>query len=414
MNRRVGAAFEGYRELARRLERIAGDERLRSERRDLLRFQAAEIDGVDLAEDEEIELRRRRDVLRHAGALQEALGGGAALLSEEEGAAAEAVARCRRLLEGIASWEPAAAGWLAELAEAGIRIAEVARALRERVDRIEADPTTLDRVEERLARLERLCRKYGSDSRAVLAARRRIQGELDELQSDEAGRDELEERVTAALEAYRREAIVLSAARAAWGSLLSDRVRNELKGLALPNARFEVALERRGRDGSPLVLEGRPVDFSAAGVDHVTFRFSANPGEEPGDLARIASGGELSRVYLALQLAAREQDGGGPTRVFDEVDAGIGGAEAAALGEKLSRLAEEAQILVVTHLPQVASHGDRHLRVRKILQGERTTVAVDPLEGSARVDEVARMLAGKRVTDLSRSHARELIDSAGG
>ncbi|HEY4573374.1 MAG TPA: DNA repair protein RecN, partial [Thermoanaerobaculia bacterium] len=190
----------------------------------------------------------------------------------------------------------------------------------------------------------------------------------------------------------------------------------ELKDLGLARARLAVALERRRRAGSPLVLdegkgEGEETDFGRDGVDQVVFLFAPNPGEPPRPLARIASGGELSRIHLALQLASRGESAH-PTLVFDEVDTWIGGAEAAALGAKLQRLAKGGQILAVTHLPQVASYGDLHFRVSKKVDGGRTSVKVEELEGKARVEEVARMLAGKQITDTSLSHARELIAGA--
>jgi DNA repair protein RecN (Recombination protein N) len=180
----------------------------------------------------------------------------------------------------------------------------------------------------------------------------------------------------------------------------------------MARARFEVELTNRRKEGSRLELEGEPVDFSELGYDQVVFKLAANPGEEMQPLASSASGGELSRFYLALQLAAR--NGGAkdsPTLVFDEVDAGVGGAEAAILGDKLQRLADGAQILAVTHLAQVASHADRHFRVQKRVSRGRTATRVDRLTEPERVEEVARMLAGKRVTSLSRSHAEELISS---
>jgi len=190
-------------------------------------------------------------------------------------------------------------------------------------------------------------------------------------------------------------------------------VHKELSDLAMAKARFAVRLERPSDESSPLSIDGRPVAVGAAGIDEVAFELTANPGEEPRPLARVASGGELSRVYLSLQLAIGNAPGSRPTLVYDEVDAGIGGAEAAALGRKLQRLADERQILVVTHLPQVASFGDRHLRIQKRVVRERTEMGVETLDEAGRVDEVARMLAGRKVTELSRSHAEELIAGAG-
>ncbi|HSU83957.1 MAG TPA: DNA repair protein RecN, partial [Thermoanaerobaculia bacterium] len=213
------------------------------------------------------------------------------------------------------------------------------------------------------------------------------------------------------LAAYREAALALSKAREGWGKALTERIEGELKDLGLARARLSVALERRRRAGSPLVIDGEETDFGRDGVDQVVFLFAPNPGEPPRPLARIASGGELSRIHLALQLASRGESAH-PTLVFDEVDTGIGGAEAAALGAKLQRLAKGGQILAVTHLPQVASHGDLHFKVSKKVDGGRTSVKVEELEGKARVEEVARMLAGKQITDTSLSHARELIAGA--
>ena len=271
--------------------------------------------------------------------------------------------------------------------------------------------------------------------------------ELAELELDAEGREELEREVAAALDAYRKQALALSAGRRAWGGRLAAAIEAELGDLGLGKARLEARLERRRLDDSPLHLppgdeatgdeEGgdggdptMPVEFGATGIDQVVFYFAPNPGEEPRPLSVIASGGELSRIYLALQLAvlagepaspakspARRDGGtadgaGGPTLVFDEVDVGIGGAQAAALGRKLQRLAGGYQVLVVTHLPQVASFGDHHFKVAKEVRGERTFTRVEPLGAEERAAEVARMLAGERTTDLSLSHARELLGAA--
>ncbi len=440
----VAAAHGEVERLGARLERLTGDDRQRRERLELLRYQADEIDAARLQPGEETALRSERDVLRHAEAIARAVGTTAALLSEEEGSAVERLARGRSLLEGVEAWEPGAREWRAELEELRIRAAELATTLARRLDGLEADPDRLDEVEQRLAVVDRLCRKYGGRLAAagtaeVLAQRREIAAELAELEGDADDRDELAARHAEALGRYRDLALELSERRAGWGRELVARIEAELADLALSRARLEVRLERRRREGSPLILDGEPLDFGPAGLDAVVFLFSPNPGEEARPLARIASGGELSRIYLALQLAALApsaadaanaadavgagQDGDlsedrfevelRPTLVFDEVDAGIGGAEAAALGHKLQRLARGGgQILAVTHLPQVASHGDLHFKVSKQVADGRTSVAVEPLAARARVEEVARMLAGSEVTKLSLSHARELIDGA--
>jgi DNA repair protein RecN (Recombination protein N) len=410
---RVAEAFDHYTRLAERLERLSGDDRMRRERLDLLRFQAGEIDAAKVRAGEEVELRAERDVLRNAETIARSLGTAATLLFDEEGAAVERIARAQALLAEVEMWEPQAAAWGSELEEVRIRLSEMARAVQHRLDGLEADPARLDAVEERLAVLERLVRKHGGDTAAVLARRAEIEAELAELEGDDVDRDELAAKVAAALGEYRQAALALSKAREAWGKALVERIEGELKDLGLARARLAVALEKRRRAGSPLVLEGEEVDFGRDGVDQVVFLFAPNPGEPPRPLARIASGGELSRIHLALQLASRgEAEKANPTLVFDEVDTGIGGAEAAALGAKLQRLAKGGQILAVTHLPQVASHADLHFKVSKQVEEGRTSVRVEELAAETRVEEVARMLAGRKVTDLSLSHARELIAGA--
>src|SRR5947209_9874947 len=395
---RVAAAFDLYTRLAERLERLSGDDRMRRERLDLLRFQAGEIDAARVRAGEEVELRAERDVLRNAETIARALGTAATLLFDEEGAAVERVARAQALLAEVEVWEPQAAAWGSELEEVRIRLSEMARAVQHRLGGLEADPARLDAVEERLAVLERLVRRHGGDTAAVLARRAEIEAELAELEGDDVNRDELAAKVAAALGEYRDAALSLSQAREAWGRALVERIEGELKDLGLARARLAVALERRRRTASPLVLENEEVDFGRDGVDQVVFLFAPNPGEPPRPLARIASGGEAEKAN--------------PTLVFDEVDSGIGGAEAAALGAKLQRLARGGQILAVTHLPQVASHADLHFKVSKQVDAGRTSVRVEALAAETRAEEVARMLAGKKVTDLSLSHARELIAGA--
>jgi DNA repair protein RecN (Recombination protein N) len=414
---RAGDAFTRHARLSERLARLTGDERLRRERIELLRFQAAEIDAARPRAGEDEELRQEREVLRHAEAIARALGTAFGLLLDDEGAAAERVARGQALLAGIGAWEPQAAAWEAELEEVRIRLTELATTLGRRLDGLDADPARLDAVEERLALLERLCRRHGGDLGQVLARRGEMAAELAELEGDAGNQDELQAKAEAALAEYREAALALSAARRGWGEALATRIEAELKDLGLARARLAVRLERRRRAGSALTVDGEAVEFGPRGIDQVTLLFAPNPGEEARPLARIASGGELSRLHLALQLAAGPGAGARaaaarPTLVFDEIDAGIGGAEAAALGRKLQRLAAGGQILAVTHLPQVASHADVHFRVRKTLTAGRTSVQVEKLPPRARVEEVARMLAGDKLTQLSLSHAEELIAGA--
>ena len=235
------------------------------------------------------------------------------------------------------------------------------------------------------------------------------------MSGDEEGLQELETRVAEALESYRERAVELSKARRLWARRLEGRVAADLRELAFGKAVFEVQQRHRRKESSSLVIAGEPVEFGEQGLDQVVFMFSPNPGEELRPLAKVASGGELSRLYLAVQLAARgdqEEAANTTTLVFDEVDAGISGAEAAVLGSKLRRLAAGGQVLAVTHLPQVASQADCHYKVSKLVDRGRTRTHIERLQDDGRVEEVARMLAGSEITELSLSHARELIVGA--
>jgi DNA repair protein RecN (Recombination protein N) len=406
----VKARWDDWAELEARRRRMSGDERLRYERIDLLRFQRTEIDEADLQAGEEEGLRARRDQLRHREAIQGALGGSLSLLFEGDGSAAEAVARSQNLLDEVGEWEPETEEWRAELEEARIRIEEVSRSLRSRLDDAPADPAELDSIESRLAFIDRLSRKYGATTNEVLEHRERIRAELEDLEGNEEDAKALEKGVAEALDWYRDAAERLSAARAAWGVSLVEAIQRELEELAMRQAVLEVDLDTARRENSPLLLDGKPVEFSSEGYDRVSFLLQANPGEQKGPVARVASGGELSRIYLALQLAA----GGGseadrPTLIFDEVDAGIGGSEASALGRKLRSLSAGGQILAVTHLPQVASAGHRHFHVEKSVDDDRTRAVVERLDEDRRAEEVARMLSGEAVTETSLSHARDLL-----
>ena len=409
----VAEAYDVYRAAAARLERLTGDDRARSERIDFLRFQVSEIDAAHVEAREEETLRQDRRVLRHSEAIQQALASAGALLFDRDGAAYESLSGALQALREVEAWEPEATGWVSELDELSIRLGEIEASLKRRLEVIEADPDRLNAIEDRLATLERLFRKHGATSVEVLEKRAALAAELDELESDESALEELEAEVASTLDVYRHAAEELSAARRKWSERLAAGVGKELRDLALAKARFVVRLERRRRAGSPLEVAGEGVEFSELGYDHVVYQFSPNPGEEPRPLAKVASGGELSRLYLAVQLASRgRRRGSSTTLVFDEVDAGVGGAEAAELGAKLKRLARRGQILAVTHLPQVASFADRHFKVHKRVKKGRTHTAIQQLGDDARVEEIARMLAGSEVTELSRSHARELIVGA--
>ncbi|MFQ5527364.1 MAG: DNA repair protein RecN [Thermoanaerobaculia bacterium] len=414
---RVSRRFEAVEAALARWERLTGNEKLRLERIDLLQFQIEEIDGSRVNEGEEVQLRRDRDLLRNAEQIAEALGGSLGELYDGDDSAADRLGRSARSLAEITAWMPESVRWGEALQEMLARLEDLVGELRTELARAEADPARLNEIEDRLVTLDRLFRKYGATTQDVLHHRARIEDELRDLTVDEEDQAELEAHVSRLIESYRGVALELSARRVEWGTKLATEVHKELGELAMGKAEFSVQLERRKREDSRLRLEGVATDYAASGIDQVSFHLRANPGEAEGPVAKVASGGELARLYLALQLAVGSKgragesavDAAQPVLIFDEVDTGIGGAEAAALGRKLQRLAAHGQILAVTHLPQVASYAARHYRVSKKTRDRRTRISVAPLSKSDRVEEVARMLAGEEITDLSRSHAEELI-----
>ncbi len=408
---RCAEAYQRYVEAKERWELVVGNDRARAERIDLLRFQSSEIDDAGIQAGEEVALRARRETLRNAEAIGRALDQATEALDGDEGALSRlgSVQSQLRQLEGF---DPEAPDWLGELEEVRIRLDDLAATLRSRLGAVEAEPGELDAIEDRLVLLERLMRKYGETSEEILEHAQRIGEELFELDADESRREELEHEVQDSLARYRVAAEALSKHRRRWAKRLERELQAQLADLALPNARFGVDLDVRRREGSAFEVDGGGAEFGPLGYDRVTFRFSPNPGEGMRPLARIASGGELARVFLALQIVLRgEGEAEGATLVFDEVDAGIGGHEATAVGRKLRQLASGGQLLAVTHLPQVASCSHQHFRVRKGTQKGRTRVAVESLRADARVEEVARML-GETASAVSREHAQEMIAEA--
>ncbi len=392
-------SYETRRALREERDALAqGGDRALAER-EFARFALAEIEAATLEAGEDDRLRERRDVLGNAERIADALTRARAALEDERGAV-DALGDATHGLTSIARFG-AAFATLAESAgalqaDANVLAAEIARAL----DDVELDPGELEAVSERLDAIETLKKKYGASIEAVLAARDRFAATLEQ----DVGRDErlaaLERELTALDAAIARDAAALRAERAAAIPLCEERVADELHALAMPAARFAVALE-------PLE------EIAAHGGERIEFRFSANPGEPERALARIASGGERSRVLLALVVVLADRHDA-RTFVFDEIDAGIGGATAVAVGARLQRLAGVAQVVCVTHLAQIASWADTHYVLRKYDDGGETTIEVVPLQADDdRLAEIARMLSGD-TKRISLEHAATLVASTRG
>lgn len=387
--------FAAWRATGEHLARLTEAERERTRRLDLLRYQAREIDEAQLRSGEEEELAAERLLLQNAERLAAAASGGYEALYAADGAVCAVLGRVAGELEGLAGIDPEL-GQLAEtLRQSLYTLEDAAAQLRGHLGRISCEPGRQDQIEERLALLTALKRKYGGSVTEILAQQAAITAELNELEHAEETRAALEAELAARLDALLATGRRLGAARQEAGERLGAAMQCELADLAMSGARFELQL-------TPLPEPG------PHGLERGEFLLAPNRGETLLPLARIASGGELSRILLALKRITPGRDQV-PTLVFDEVDAGIGGATATAVGEKLRAVSRTAQVLCVTHLPQVAAGAGRHFLVSKHEVAGRTVTGVELLDGEARVVEMARMLGGAQVTDTTLAHARELI-----
>jgi DNA repair protein RecN (Recombination protein N) len=303
------------------------------------------------------------------------------------------------------------AGARERLTEARVHAEEVAREVRELVSNLAEDPSELEAVESRLHRLEQLMLKYGSPLERVLEHRDELMAERLDLDGVEDRLSEAEAAAAASLAEYDRRAGRLDAARREAGRSLTEAVEAVLAKLDMAGTTLRFRWQPRPDDRSPLRRDGQPVAFDEGGVDLCELQIAANPGEEPRSMARIASGGELSRIHLAVRtVLLGPRRGSGLTLLFDEVDSGLGGTAAAALAGLLADLAVQHQVLVVTHLPQVAARAAHHHRVEKVPLDGRAVTRVRVLDPDGREEEIARMLSGGQLTATARSHARTLLE----
>jgi DNA repair protein RecN (Recombination protein N) len=390
----VAAAHERLRETVYRLEELESNAREIAQRADFLRFQAEEIEGAKLKAEEEEELEveaRRLDHAEELARLSEQLHAG---LYADEDALAGRLAELRRLLDQLHRIDASFADARDALESAYYAIDEVGRGMGDYGSRIEHDPVRLDRVRQRQDLLYRLKSKYGATLEEVLAVGARARAELGQLESAGLDRAALQRAAGQAQAELDGAAARLTSSRTAAANRLADAMNRMLPELGMSGGRFVVELAELPAAGPH-------------GRESVEFRITVNPGFEPRPIAKVASGGELSRVMLALKsiLAAVDRV---PTLVFDEIDAGIGGRVARPVADTLRRVAEHHQVFVITHLPQIASRADHHLLVEKS-GGDRTVTTVTALEPEARVREIARLLGGDPESSVSLQHARELL-----
>lgn len=384
------------------LERTAFEARGRDRERrlELLEHYVAELEALDPQADEPRRLAEERRRMAALGRLAEGTAQVEGLLAGEAGDVTAALGRAQSVLRQLATLDAALAVPERLIEEAAIACREAVSTLRRYGESLEADPARQEQIESRLAALEDAARKHRVDTAALPEVRERLAGELAELRAGAVNLAELERRLSAARETRDRAAARLAAARRGAAAALDARVTALMQGLGMPGGVFATRLEAREAAGC-----------GEHGTDDIEFLVSANPGQPPRPLAKVASGGELSRISLALQVATLNATHL-PCLIFDEVDAGVGGAVAEMVGRQLRALAGSRQVLCVTHLAQVAAQAERQLRVSKRTTGDATQTAVHSLEGTDRIEEVARMLGGAQITARTRDHAREMLESA--
>lgn len=397
LRREYAACFARYQELTELLERFEQEQQERVRRRELLVYQRDELLAADLRSGEQEQLEEERRLLAHAERLGMAAGGVFEGLYNSDAALLGELRRMAAVIRDAAQIDPALLESAEQLQGAYLQLEDAALFLGKYVDRIETDPERLRRIEDRLDQLGRLQKKYAPGLEGLLTFLADLEGELALLEEGDCSREERERELAALGEEVRALGQRLSAARREAAGRLEAALAEEVRQLAMPHAVVTVQFE--------------PYDQPrVSGLERVEFLFSPNPGETVRPLARVASGGELSRLMLSFKQILPE--GESATLVFDEVDTGVGGAVADMIGRKLSHVAADQQVFCITHLPQVAAWGDRHYKVAKRVHDGRTGTVVTPLERDGVIDEVARMLAGEAVTEAARKHAADLLDRA--
>ena len=394
----VSRIFREWRGFQTELETLEKSEQEKLRLADLWSFQKKEMEAAALKPGEDVELENERAVLKNVARLQDSANAAYSALYDSPESASAQVRTAIKKLDDLSRIDGSLAPVLETLKSAAIGVDEASFAIRDYLDRLEADPDRLEQVESRIDLIHRLKRKYGSSLEEVLAFLENVRAQIAAVETAGERKTKLESELARSSEAYRQAAASLTKLRAAAAGKLTRKVESELGSLALENAVFQIAVQA--------------ANWSEQGADRVEFLISANIGEEPRPLDKVASGGELSRIALALKTSAGRSARTNEvqrTLVFDEIDTGIGGGVAEAVGRRLKKLSASNQVLCVTHLAQVAGFADHHYFVEKREVKGRTVAEIEELTGQARTREIGRMLSGQRVTAEALKQAEQLI-----
>lgn len=390
-------SYQQYRKEKASLEKKEKNEKDWVQRLDMLQFQVQEIKTAQLQPEEEEQLAEEKEQLDNYQAIHDALENSYQLLSGEENDALGQVGSVMEQMQRVAEFSPDLGQISQRITDAYYGLSDSVRDVSNQLATMEWDENRLDQIEHRLDDIHQLKRKYGNSISEILNYYQKIKSELKGMQQTDADSDEQKDRVDELFKKSKQIARQLSSERKKSAVQLEKAVHKQLKALYMEKAVFSVKF-----------LQGTDERLNSEGLDQVEFYIQTNPGESMGPLARIASGGELSRVMLALKTIFAQRQGV-TSIIFDEVDTGVSGRVAQAIAEKISLIAQSSQVLCITHLPQVAAVSDHHYLVTKHVQDGRTETRVERLRQSEKIEELARMLAGTEITDLARKHAAELL-----
>ncbi|WP_020061565.1 DNA repair protein RecN [Bacillus sp. 123MFChir2] len=402
--------YREYEQLKKQLCSLTENEQQMAHRLDLIQFQHEEIRNADLKIDEEQNLLEERLKISNFEKIYKALGDSYRSLTEER-SGLDHVRNAMNQMESITDLDTAYQENYDAIANSYYLLEEVAYQLREKLDMMEYDPNRLDEIETRLNEIRMLKRKYGNTVEEILAYADEIEKEIFTIENKDVHIETTKKKLKEIEQLIVKEAMLLSDMRHNLATRLTTAIHQELKELYMEKTKFEVMIKKKeGTIDDPLV-EGAPVKMTQVGYDNVEFYISTNPGEPLKPLSKVASGGELSRIILALKSIFSKHQGVASV-IFDEVDTGVSGRVAQAIAEKIYRVSVNSQVLCITHLPQVASMADAHLFIRKQIANERTVTSVTVLSQNEKVTEIARMISGVEITDLTTEHARELLSQA--
>ncbi len=401
-------AYRQWNSVRSELEELRSADSQKLQLLDVLRFQIDEIEKAALKQGEDDELAEEKLRLNNVEKLSALSGDAYALLYDDESSTAATLDRAAKKVEELAQYDSRFSEYLESVKSAAAVIQDLAVTARDFGSHLEFSPQRLEQIEERLAEISRLTRKYGGSIGSVIEHLKHCEAKLESIETSDLREKELIAESKKLRNAYLESSLRLSKTRVEAAARFEKKVEANLKAVALEKARFAVNFATPSKEQ---LADENFGGFSARGIDTVEFLFSANPGEAPKPLARVASGGEASRLMLILKTTSGSVERTS-TSVFDEIDAGIGGRVAEAVGAKLKTLAATQQVLCVTHQPQVASKADKHFVIEKTTGKDRTTISVRELGPDEKVEEIARMLAGEKITDAARENAREMIAAA--